>query len=41
MTGTGPRPGAGAGLRTGLGQSCAPRAPGVQVDAQHREEDGV
>ena len=41
MTGTGPRPGAGAGLRTGLGQSCPPRAPGAQVDALDKEEDAV
>ena len=41
MTGTGPRPGAGAGLRTGLGQSCAPRGPGAQVDALDKEEDAV
>ena len=41
MTGTGPRPGAGSGVRTGLGQSCSPRAPEAQVDARDQEEDAV
>ena len=41
MTETGPRPGAGTGLRTGLGQSRAPHAPGAQVDAWDKEEDAV
>ena len=41
MTGTGPRPGAGGGVRTGLGQSHTPHAPEAQVDAQDKEEDAV
>ena len=41
MTGTGPRPGAGSGVRTGLGQSCSPRAPEAQVDTWDQEEDAV
>ena len=41
MTGTGPRPGAGGGVRTGLGQSCTPHAPEAQVDALEKEEDEV
>ena len=41
MAGTGPSPGVGVGLRTGLGQSCAPRGPGAQVDALDKEEDAV
>ena len=41
MTGTGPDPGAGVGLRTGLGQNCAPHALGAQVDARDKEEDVV
>ena len=41
MTGTGPRHGAGVGLRTGLGQSRVPRAPEAQADARDKEEDVV
>ena len=41
MIGTGSRLRAGAGLRTGLGQSRAPRAPGAQVDTRDKEEDAV
>ena len=41
MTGTGPRSGAGVGLRTSLGQSCSPRAPEAQADTRDKEEDMV